>query len=593
MNEITYNKLNSTEAITKNLPKIIEAFVTFYGESERENIENKFKNMLVIGYCKPEKIMNIIHSDQKQKSLELIDTFFDKLNIPEEERIKAKAIYFANNELEYPNIHPINQYIGYLNGERNEYNKKQAVKFISNIYPQVTIDNIDALISSGELTEFTKIIELYNDMLKQYEEYKFQYQIYIEYVEKSKKLKDYLEKKYTKILVDEFKYLFTEEELKQIEDKLNSKYSSSIKFTNKKTECYFGSSLASSTLIDAFSQESEEILKGNSQWRKNSIINDRITYFKNNGINLGESYEIYLNNPDILKLLPELTKIAEKIIKKRNELNVIMLNEYYQSLEEYQHNVLRIEQTGLLDKKHGYNANAYEINSTFVGTNIKETDEGYIMYPILCLSIGGSPEYLDHALIHELNHVYELTLQKIEENTYYGTCGWDLVDGEIYNEQQEVTQLGERKENRNYELFSEIINELISQEITQILFDANGYIFNTPEDAKIKGGTNYEKNLFLVKEFYNTYKKEIIESRRTGDMTKLCDVIGKDNFEALNELFHIFYESFPGFSFYNTIESINKGEETEQTKIFYDIVNKRNEILSSMEMHSKKRTTSL
>ena len=37
MNEITHNKLNSTEAITKNLPKIIEAFVTFYGESEREN----------------------------------------------------------------------------------------------------------------------------------------------------------------------------------------------------------------------------------------------------------------------------------------------------------------------------------------------------------------------------------------------------------------------------------------------------------------------------------------------------------------------------------------------------------------------------
>ena len=593
MNEITHNKLNSTEAITKNLPKIIEAFVTFYGESERENIENKFKNMLVIGYCKPEKIMNIIYSDQKQKSLELIDTFFDKLNIPEEERIKAKAIYFANNELEYPNIHPINQYIRYLNGERNEYNKKQAVKFISNIYPQVTIDNIDTLISSGELTEFTKIIELYNDMLKKYEETKSQYQIYREYVEKSQKLKDYLEKKYTKILVDEFKYLFTEEELKQIEDKLNSKYSSSIKFTNKKTECYFGSSLASPTLIDAFSEESEEILKGNSQWRKNSIINDRITYFKNNGINLGESYEIYLNNSDILKLLPELTKIAEKIIKKRNELNVIMLNEYYQSLEEYKHNISRIEQAGLLDKDHSYNANAYEINSTFVGTNIKEIDEEYIMYPILCLSIGGSPEYLDHTLIHELNHVYELTLQKIEGNTYYGTCGWDLVGGEIYNEQQEVTQLGERKEKRNYELFNEIINELISQEITQILFDADGYIFNTSEDAKIKGGTSYERNLFLVKDFYTAYKQEIIESRRNGDMTKLYETVGKDNFKSLNELFHIFNKSFPGFSFYKLIESINKVEETEQTKIFFDIVNKRNKILSSMKEYNQKRVASL
>ena len=593
MNEVTYNKLNSTEAITKNLPKIIEAFVTFYGESERENIENKFKNMLVIGYCQPKVIERIIFDDLKRQSKKLIDALFDKLNIPKEERTKYKEIYFDNNELEHQNLHPINQYIRYVNGERNEYYKKQAVKFISSIYPQVTIDNIDTLISSGKLTEFTKTIELYNDMLKQYEKYQSQYKIYIDYVEKSKKLKEYLENKYTKILLDEFKYLFNEEELKQIEDRLNSKTGTLIKFINKKTKCYFGISLANPALIDAFSEESEEILKGNSQWRKNSIIADRITYFKNNGINLGDNYEKYLTNPDISKLLPELTKLAEKIINKRNELNVLMLNEYYQSLEEYKHNIYRIEQAGLLDKDHSYNANAYEINRTFVGTNIKETAEGYIMYPILCLSIGSLPEYLDHILIHELNHAYELNLQKIEGKKYYGICGWDLVDGEIYNKQQEVTQLGEEKEKRNYELFNEIINELISQEITQILFDADGYIFNTPDNAKIKGGTNYVRNLFLVKDFYNAYKQEIIESRRNGDITILYETVGKENFESLNELFHIFNESFPGLSFYNTIESINKGKETEQTKLFYDIINRRNKILKAMEEHNQTKVASL
>lgn len=35
MTEQIYNKLHPTEAITKAMPKIIEAFVAFYGEGER------------------------------------------------------------------------------------------------------------------------------------------------------------------------------------------------------------------------------------------------------------------------------------------------------------------------------------------------------------------------------------------------------------------------------------------------------------------------------------------------------------------------------------------------------------------------------
>ena len=45
MNEITKRKLNSTQTIIDNLPKLIEAFVSFYGEKEREFIEDKFKNI--------------------------------------------------------------------------------------------------------------------------------------------------------------------------------------------------------------------------------------------------------------------------------------------------------------------------------------------------------------------------------------------------------------------------------------------------------------------------------------------------------------------------------------------------------------------
>ena len=450
---------------------------------------------------------------------------------------------------------------------------------------------MNKFISPIKKSELNKILELYKDILTEYDKYLQSLKKPEEYLKKCNELKKELNKKYTAVFINEFKYLFTEEELKQIEENNNKGYI--VKIINKKTENYFSYSLNSPTLIDAFSIESEEILSTGKSWRKDNIIKDRIRFFKNLGIDLGDNYEEYINHQDIQKIFPSLKELSEKIISKRKDLYTRMMNEYYTSLEEYKINIARVEKEGLLDKDHGYNANAYERSGTFVTTNVKNTESGIIMYPMLCLSIGGLSEYLDHALIHELNHVYELTLQKAEGNKYYANCGWDEVYGEYFNKAQDVVSIEERETKREYELFNEIINELISQEITEILFASDGHIFNTKEDAKIKGGTSYESSLFLVKDFYNIYKKEIIESRRIGDMTELFNTIGKENFESLNKLFHEFYESFPGLSFYSVINSMKKKEETEQTKILYDIVRKKDEILTSMEEYSKNRSHSL
>ena len=92
MYDKTYKKINSTETIISSIPKIIEAFVTYYGESERENIENKFKNMLIIGYGSPDQTMSLIRDDKKQKSSELINSLLNKLNIPEDRKQEVLKI---------------------------------------------------------------------------------------------------------------------------------------------------------------------------------------------------------------------------------------------------------------------------------------------------------------------------------------------------------------------------------------------------------------------------------------------------------------------------------------------------------------------
>lgn len=592
MTEQIYNKLHPTEAITKAMPKIIEAFVAFYGEEERANIENKFQNMLIICYSNPRKIPTIIINTKKQKSLEGIETFLDKINIPKEVRPQAKKLYFDDNGLEFPNDHPIYQYTRYLNGQKSDYIKKSTVDFISQIYPQVNTNNIDTLISSGELSAFNNVIKLYDDMLKTYADFKTQVDSYEEYFKKIQKLRKQLERKYTKTMVEEFHYLFTEKELSAIREKLNSESSSSIRSINSKTECYFGFTFEDSGLIDAFSDEAEEILKENSTWRKQSIIDERIDYFKNNGLDLGDNYGAYLNHRDIMAKMPELRKLAEKIKRRRSQLHNMLLNEFYQSLEEYRQNIAKIKQANLLDRKIEHNMYLiYELAMSFTTTNIKATADGYIMYPILFMSMGNSQEYLDHILIHELNHVYELSLKEVKGNEYYAACGWDQTYGKIDSSNEAETEEDETQ--RNYELFNEIINEMISSEITQLLFDADGYIFNTKKDSKLKGGTSYDQTYFLVQEFYNTYKKAIIESRKNGDMSIIYNAVGKENFEALNNLFHTFRESFDQVGYHSVMLSIRDGKETAQTKKFDRIIEKRNEILASMAYYHKKNTISL
>lgn len=201
-------------------------------------------------------------------------------------------------------------------------------------------------------------------------------------------------------------------------------------------------------------------------------------------------------------------------------------------------------------------------------------------------------DFLDSSLIHELNHVLELHLDSVGTNMYYGTCGWDIIDTEITYETNAEVSLDNNRDKRYYELFNEIINELIAQEISEILSQMGIYVFNSKEEKKIKGGTSYERTMFIVKDFYHNYKELIIESRKNGDMTRLFETIGKENFEALNQLFHDFYEHFGNNMLFKLYKDLQHGVDNEDTRKYKEIATKRNEILQRMEEYrqGKKRS---
>lgn len=586
MNDKYIRLLNPTEAISQSIPAFVEAFVTYYGEEERDRITKTFNDMLVIGYTDPSNINYTIRESNKEKSNEIINKFLNKMISNKEEQDKLIKTLFDNHELEYDSLHPINNYMQYLdNDDVSTYQKEKIVSFLKQFYPEITIDNLDETIKSGKFKNIDTIIPLYKEMLKEYKEYKKETKPYLDYVDECSNINRRLEKEYQIKYIEQIKSLFTDLEYQEIKNKIDSGSFYYINMINAKTKNFVPSSLNSEALIDSFSKTNEERLHDDSDWRKKSIQNDRISYFKNFGIDLGigAKYEDYLNNPKVKELFPKV-ELVEKLKDIRTKLYTEMMNKYYQSISEYKRNAKRIADVGLLAKDNGYDANAYSNNATAICTNVRMENDQYVKYPIFLFNTGGLPEYHDHRIIHELNHAFELTLQNVDGNNITMTCGWDIMQDKLDSQAPENTSLEKRTDKRNYELFNEIINELIAQEISQILTDNDFYLFNTKDNKKTTGGTSYESTKFLVKDFFETYKKEIIESRKNGDITILYNYLGKENIETLNDLFHEFNDSFGNLNErYQMYMDLNAKKETKATKKFQSIVKQRDQILSSMQ----------
>ena len=116
---------------------------------------------------------------------------------------------------------------------------------------------------------------------------------------------------------------------------------------------------------------------------------------------------------------------------------------------------------GIVHANEICNPNDYENRKTYVGICFKNLEGNYSLFPVLCFYVGNSDGMIDHAITHELNHIYELNLKEIRNGRYECICGWDILNGEIETEySQDVVYLEEDNKKRQYELFNEIINEL-------------------------------------------------------------------------------------------------------------------------------------
>ena len=595
MLELYYKMLNAKDIIKEAMPQIIEAFVEQYGEDKREEIIQKLNSVVIVPYILPDDLKSLLRNIKKEESKIIKRDFLVKNGIaPNDSNMQS---FFGKFDMEDYTYHPIYKfYVDIEHIRKDDYDKNsygykllkdRVFNYLKGSYPDINIEEIEELIKKGYFTREEELVKSYIESLNVYHQRTSVLQQYDKEVEEDKRIEKQLKKKYYLKFINDFIDLIPNNELEKIktyiEDPNGSIYSNTIPFTM----AYLGDSLESSIPLSYFSIEYDNILidPDESEWRKKSIMKNRIDFFKSIGIDLGNNYDDYINNEECVKRIPSQEFIDKVMQTRSNYLNQFKM-EYYSSISVYKKNHSMLEGENLLDKDTGLNQRLLDKKVSCVSPNIsRDTME---LKPVLFLNLNiCHMNYMDKCLMHELNHAYELFLSKVEENELEFTCGWEVLSGKL-NSSNEVN-FNERK-TRTVELLNEIINEKISQDITSKLHQKRIFIFGNEEMSEIIGGTSYELLNHLMGDFYIKFKDEIIKSRTNGNYQQLFNDLGKNNFDELVILCNEFYMEFGKYKLAEVYNSLEKNEETKDTLLFKQMKAKEKEIIDRMESFSKGRT---
>ena len=630
-----------TEYFRNNLDKYKDAFIKFYGEAERERIEEVFNHAIFIAYRTPSSTDTLLRELEKLKTKEIIDN-----NLPKDSTFTSEDL-IGNYAFDFSDLIPICKYSEFYelyklsSEERHEkylkdsyeslkralpelkyeeylemYNsgkvsekysvirswvkaniehcinpeteKKQyerafdnAQELITKIDKDITIDNFPYYADNPRILELNEFAEKLPEMMDEYQKFENELGDIREEVESEKEEERKLEAKYYIQLISENLDLVPANYLEKLKSTLAKKDTLNIDYEVKSI---FGYSIDITGSYEMFSKESNEVLNENKDsWKANTIKSNRISYFKAHGIDLGDDYEVYARSEAAKSIWPKEERIAKFIQDKESLINK-KNNEFYTNIRTHKAIRSEIDSLSLLDKEDTFNAALYTQGGTHVNPNIRKTESGYELYSLVVINCENDNGYVDHDIIHELNHLYELYLINAEDNKYTISCGWDVMESRFNQDsKKEIDTLHKDTEKRPYELFNEIINEMIAQEIVEGMHEDGVYVFDRPEKAKTRYVTGYDKTKILVADFFNKYRDLIFESRKNNNMQVLFDEVGKENFDKLNSLFAIFNENFSEFKYYNLLDSIKKEEDTPQTRLYFDLIRQRDEILRKME----------
>ena len=577
------NKFNIDSYLQTIIPGVIDAFVGFYGEDERESITQRFNNTVVVGYLSLSDYSNVFYDVQREIKELAIRKFFELNNIDYDEDL-SKLLFGSLGTIE--------------SGTLGDYYKQKN----SDIYKSLLNSFIEKLkkyfLSQGKSLsneDVGKILDGYEPAFRKaisYEEKSFseKYGTYAAYLNQLEKIKEEMNKKYFMLYLTEILPYLSETDQQKI---ANIDIDNYWLYSFEEGGLYlnFTADISHNTKMSAFTSESERILsdKNTSDWQKESIIDDRIDYFKKMGFDHGDDYEKYLADSNCQKIIPS-TEHADKICDLRTSLEHKAVEEMLLAMPHIANAKKRVEEADLVIKEGEFLSSIIK-GLTCIVPNYKLENDELVPHPVMHICGNRDIDAFDCTLIHEFNHVYELSLINYDESVINSVSGWDICVDEIKAKEEVSHEKDNNK--RNYEMLNEVINELIAQEICTLMHKKGKFFFGDSQTSLNTSRSSYSFLFCLAKDFYFEFKDAIIASRKNGNIEVIYDAVGKDNFEALNLLCYDYEMYFGGMKIYSLYNALEKNVDNDLTKFHNECLRKKDEILEKMRLYSQAREKSV
>ena len=541
--------LESPLIFNDKLDVAIEAFVEFYGEDKRKYIEERFKNLLILKFCNTNNLESIL-SDIEE--ILIRETF----SVDE-----SKNFYFNMDDIIKALDNKDEFSVGLFSSDAKEiiFDGEEDSKVIIEKY------------SNGEYP-------LFDEFKKKYLELKEKLLPYEKLLKYERAREEEIDKKYFGMLVSEYNYLFSKEDIDFFE-KWGMSYGS--------VSTFLGNSLQYSNF--AFGEKAEEMLNdpGTLDWRKNSIKEDRILFLKDQGFKLEgllneASYEDYLNDTECYAFIERMNVLFTEIENRKKELNDLRVKELVYGLQDYKACQSIIDGKGFVNRNDALGPFVYNSPVSCCELNFTKNGEQFIESGLILMNAGMSN--LDQTFIHELNHAYETFVLELSDRGSVSMTGWDIEKNIFLDRKSENSEIYNGI-TRPYELMSEYINDRISDDIRDIMYKKGNYIISRTSE---RSASAYVFVDFILEGFYQDFKPIIIQSRSGGNIQYIYDMLGKENFEELNNLVNKYYELF-GFTFTGRIATSDyfNGEKNENNEKIGLLVSQRDEIMSKMHEYVK------
>ena len=318
----------------------------------------------------------------------------------------------------------------------------------------------------------------------------------------------------------------------------------------------------------------KEVQQDNKEYSK-TITENQIIFF--NFLLEKEGKEFY-SKEDVEEFL-KTDKGQETYRKIQNYIEIYnkLLEEYMiysKGLQEYKNSLKDKKQeleeiiSKIGDTKENRQMIEIILENPKIFVQIKDVENPILFYTI---SKGG---VLDYSMLHEFCHV-------IETNKENGKCigsGFD-INAEELNPY--------RPNKRKYERLNENLTDIFSIQATRKLHEKGKYLLE-PQELVITNIMDFNTSSITKKmlvPFLQKYKKQIIEARITGDIDKLLNTIGKNNFEELNDCInkvdYLIEEK-------NLKRYIEKEEKNDITKEYDEQLKRLEKIYTNMELYASK-----